>query len=124
MLATSPIGTFAFAPLCGIIRIPLLLGSFKPYLLGRIGYGLFLGDLFYKGTYGELSGGIYYAFGGGIEIIFAGNFIIFAEATYSVNHGSVVDYYYGYSANIIFSRMDIFVGAGVGNYPFGTGTES
>jgi len=107
-------GNFNFAPIYAVVRIPFDLGLFTPFLIGRVGYNFFFGDIEYTGTYGVLSGGLYYAVGGGIDFI---NFTlfdkpcsIFIEATYSSNSGSLDDNFFNFSANLIYTKIDVFLG--------------
>jgi hypothetical protein len=109
-------GDFNFAPLYGIIRFPISLRYVTLYSLGRIGYGFFFGEERYTGTFGKLTGGFYYAVGGGIELIrftlFGRENYLFLESTYSANNGRVEDDYFNYSADVCYRRMDIFFGLG------------
>ena len=42
-------GTFrSFLPIYGVVRVPFDIGSVQPYLVGRIGYGLWSGDAAYS----------------------------------------------------------------------------
>jgi hypothetical protein len=72
------------------------------YLLGQAGYNFFFGDNMYKGTNSELSGGIYYGVGAGLNL--AGTQI---ELLYSVNQGSLRQRLYTYSPYYGYSSYDI-----------------
>ncbi len=112
-------GDFNFAPLYGVIRIPFSLKYVTPYLLSRIGYGFFFGDVNYTGTFGQLTGGFYYAVGGGIEFLrfklLGKDNYLFLESTYSANYGSIKDDYFNYTADVRYGKIDIFFGSG-GNF--------
>ena len=108
-------GDFNFASLYGVVIFPLELGPITPFILGRIGYNLFFGDYNYTGPM-SLDGGLYFAVGGGISFL---TFkiadkprSIFLESTYSQNYGSAS--YIGYTANVIYSKIDVFLGVEVG----------
>lgn len=109
-------GEFQFTNIYGVVCLPIDLKAITLYAIGRIGYGFFFGDIVYKGSYGELTGGLYYAGGAGIEFL---KFkfrdkdrFLFLESTYSVNHGSIADYYFGLFADVRYSRVDISFGIG------------
>ncbi len=108
-------GDFHFVPLYGIVILPLDLDPITLFITGRVGYSLFFGDYNYTGI-ASLNGGLYFAAGGGISFL---TFIIadkprsiFLESTYSQNYGSAS--YAGFTANVIYSKIDVFLGVEVG----------
>ncbi len=107
---------FQFHSVYGVICLPIDLEYLTLYTVARIGYGFFFGETKYTGTFGELTGGLYYSFGGGIEFlkfkIRNQDRVLILEATYSGNQGSIEDNYYGYSADVSYSRIDISFGVG------------
>ncbi len=109
-------GDFKFLPVYGAICFPIDLKYLTPYAIARIGYGFFFGETEYTGTFGELTGGLYYSFGGGIEFlkfkILNQDRVLILEATYSGNQGSIEDNYFGYFADVRYSRIDISFGVG------------
>ncbi len=109
-------GDFQFLSPYGVVCFPIGLKSIKPYAIARIGYGFFSGKTEYTGTYGELTGGLYYSFGGGIEFlkfkILNQDRVLILETAYSCNQGSIEDDFFGYSADVRYSRIDISFGVG------------
>jgi len=102
-------GTFEFLPIYGVVRVPFDIGSVQPYLVGRIGYGLWSGDAAYAGGI-SLNGGLFYAGGGGVDFRF-GNLAIFGEAAYSVNNGSYTSL--GVNVDTSYTRLDISAGLSI-----------
>jgi len=107
-------GDFNFSNLYGVVLFPYDLALVTPYAVVRVGYGFFFGEEEYTGSFGVLSGGLFYCFGAGIEFLrfkFKGkDNAVFLEGAYSVNHGSVVDDYFGYTADVRYSRVDVMLG--------------
>lgn len=109
-------GSFAFYSPFAILRIPVQAGPIVLYPLGRIGYGFFLGDADYRGAYGSLTGGLYYAVGAGMR---SPDFVIdlwgkslnhvFIEATYQSNSGLYSDSYYGLTVNVTYTAWNIYL---------------
>ena len=62
-------GDFEFFPLYGILAFPFDLRVVRPYAIAKVGYGFFLGTVSYTGTYGDLTGGLYYSTGVGMELL-------------------------------------------------------
>ncbi|MFZ5875041.1 MAG: outer membrane beta-barrel protein [Nitrospirota bacterium] len=60
-------GEFIFIPIYGVARLYPLVGPVAPYVVGRIGMSLFLGDDDYKGN-GDLESGAHLGIGAGIDI--------------------------------------------------------
>jgi hypothetical protein len=60
-------GDFMFIPIYGVARLYPLAGSVAPYVTGRIGLNLYLGDDDYKAG-GELESGAHLGIGAGIDI--------------------------------------------------------
>ena len=109
-------GDFRFHSVYGVICLPIDFDFLTLYTIARIGYGFFFGETEYTGIYGKLTGGLYYSFGGGIEFlkfkIRNRDRVLILEATYTGNQGSIEDNYYGYSADVRYSRIDISFGVG------------
>ncbi len=74
-------GDFMFIPLYGVARLYPMVGSVAPYVTGRIGLNLYLGDDDYKGS-GELESGGHLGLGAGIDMN-----RVQIEALLSVNTG-------------------------------------
>ena len=107
-------GDFDFTTLYGAFRILAPDINFSPYLAGRVGYGFFSGDALYRGTFGVLSGDLYYFVGGGAQVVqfewFASPAAIYVEIGYGVNQGSIQDDVIGYVANMQYSRVEFSIG--------------
>ena len=59
--------TFSFIPVYGIVKFNLMPGELVPQVIGHIGYDFWTGSDEFKGA-AELTGGIYWAAGAGLEI--------------------------------------------------------
>ena len=59
--------TFSFIPVYGIVKFNLMPGELVPQVIGHIGYDFWTASDEFKGT-AELTGGIYWAAGAGLEI--------------------------------------------------------
>jgi hypothetical protein len=99
-------GSFQFVPIYGIVRVPFAFGPIEPYVVGRIGYGIYSGDSTYTGT-ATLNGGLYFAAGAGVDYKL-GAVSIFAEATYAVDDGSMSDS--GVTLDTATTGLDVSVG--------------
>ena len=93
------------------MRVPFDVGPVTPYVVGRLGVGLFSGDSNYTGGLGT-SLGRYDAVGGGIDLRF-GKASIFAEGTYSADNGLIWLSIFGPTANILYTRMDLSAGVSI-----------
>lgn len=99
-------GKFNFIPVYGIVKFNLANGSFRPQLVGQVGYSFFQGDDKFTGDgLFKLDGGLYWGAGVDIEM---GSFIIGAifrnhKGTASVDDFSMDIYYNTISAGIGFN---------------------
>lgn len=113
-------GSLAFDNFFAIVRIPISAGPLVIYPVGRVGYGIFLGDADYRGAYGTLTGGLYYALGAGLRspdfviTLFGSKSLnhVFVEGTYESNSGLYSDSYYLLTANVTYSAWNLYVGWG------------
>jgi hypothetical protein len=100
---------FQFIPIYGVVRVPFDIGPVTPYAVARIGYGVFSGNSAYTGGV-SLTGGLYYALGGGIDLRL-GQFSIFAEGTYSADNGSFP--LLGITFNVLYTTLDLSAGVSI-----------
>jgi hypothetical protein len=113
---TQYAGKFNFMPFYLYIEANADFEFLSPYILGKIGYAfLFNGDIQYTGTYGVLTGGLYWAGGIGFDLIrfkniFNNPISLFVEVSYSFNYGSLYDWYFSYKADVEYSKLNIRVG--------------
>jgi hypothetical protein len=103
-------GNFQFLPIYGTVRVPFTLGQIEPYIVGRVGYGIYSGDSTYtaSGLF-TTNGGLYFGAGGGVDYRL-GALSVFAEATYALNDGSLSAL--GVTVNTSYTKLDVSVGVG------------
>jgi hypothetical protein len=103
-------GNVQYLPIYAMVRVPFALGPIEPYVVGRIGYGFFSGDSTYtlSGAM-SLSGGLFFAVGGGIDYRF-GPVSIFAEAAYAVDDAT--QQILGVNESVSYTGLDLSVGVG------------
>ncbi|HVP18279.1 MAG TPA: outer membrane beta-barrel protein [Spirochaetia bacterium] len=101
-------GNFQFLPVYGMVRVPFAFGPIEPYIVGRIGYGIYSGDSTYtvSGLFAT-NAGLYFGAGAGIDYSL-GAFSVFAEATYGLNDGSLSAS--GVTVNTAYTRLDVSAG--------------
>lgn len=113
------VGNFNFDDFFVSLRLPISLSTFTVYPVGRIGYGFFFGDTNFTGTFGTLTGGLYYSVGIGIRSpslfsfkLFGTTYqnLLFVEGTYDSNAGSLYDSYYGLNETGVYSTWNIYLG--------------
>ena len=112
-------GNFGFDDFFVFLRFPVEAGPIAFYPVGRVGYGLFTGDVSYTGTYGTLSGGLYYSAGIGLRgpvfqdpLFKNAQDFLFVEGTYDSNSGSVYDPSIGVQASVVYAAVNLYVGFG------------
>jgi len=115
---TLYLGNFNFSDWYFSIRLPISFNQITIYPVGRVGYGLFFGDVAYTGD-GSLTGGLYYAVGAGLRSHdFTDLFVkwardyFFIEGTYDCNSGADYNWYYDFTANVIYSAFNVNIGLG------------
>jgi hypothetical protein len=100
-------GDFSFIPFYFAMRTRFLNRPTTPYLIGQLGYNLFLGDSDYKGTgvyEADLDGGLYWGLGGGV--IIQKHFLV--ELLYTENNGSATTV--GYDFDVKYSKVTLNFG--------------
>jgi len=106
----ADLGNLQFVPIYGMVRVPFPLGHVEPYIVGRIGYGIYSGDsTFTESGLITINNGLYFGLGGGVDYRFGG-ISVFAEATYALDDGSRT--LAGVTENDSYTMLDISVGLG------------
>ena len=92
-------GRLGLVPLYGTFRLAFPLPRCAVYLAGRLGWAGFHGDEDLTGTFGRLTGGLFYCAGLGAELrlrrLGRSGGALFLEAAYSAASGALTDEWFG-----------------------------
>jgi hypothetical protein len=102
---------FSFIPVYGIVAYGFKLPMVNPYVIGRVGYNLFMGNDDFKNS-ADLKGGIYLTLGGGASFNIPGLPLKpFVELNYAIDNGQL-DFGSGTTAyDVSYRRLQVAAGA-------------